>query len=240
MTWPATARGFSLGLAGFFAIGRPVSCERIKPPPLPICPVPRRRPTLSTEPPELTPAPACPWADLDEHGSGLSVDNFISSWMNQLSHALRRTLTLSYAEPFGVSVAEWRMLAFISHEGQLSFSQLAQLSSTDKALVSRTLKLLEQRGLVQLQASGRGRARKLMCRLSPAGLDLHDQMIRVARERQAAMLRVLSPTERQGLYQTLNKLKAECARQDRLHDAAHQDSAPLRDKVARSSAPDGL
>ena len=156
--------------------------------------------------------PACPWADLDEHGSGLSVDNFITSWMNQLSHALRRHLTLSYADPFGVSVAEWRMLAFIAHEGQLSLSQLALLSSTDKALVSRTLKLLEHRGLVQLQASGRGRARKLLCRLSPAGLDLHDQMIRVARERQAAMLRVLSPTERQGLYDALNKLKAECTR----------------------------
>jgi len=167
---------------------------------------------VPAEPPPTDPAPASPWTELDEHGSGLSVDNFITSWMNQLSHALRRTLTLSYAEPFGVSVAEWRMLAFIAHEGRLSFAQLARLSSTDKALVSRTLKLLEQRGLVQLQASGRGRASKLLCRLSPAGLDLHDQMIRVARERQAAMLRVLSPTERQGLYEALNKLKAECTR----------------------------
>lgn len=175
--------------------------------------MPRSRPnTLPVDPPATAPLPPCPWGELDEHGSGLSVDNFITSWMNQLSHALRRTLTLNYAEPFGVSVAEWRMMAFIAHEGRLSFSQLALLSSTDKALVSRTLKLLEQRGLVQLQASGRGRARKLMCRLSSAGVDLHDQMIRVARERQAAMLRVLSPTERRGLYEALNKLKAECTR----------------------------
>lgn len=175
--------------------------------------MPRSRPNAPpAEPPQATAPPTGPWADLDEHGSGLSVDNFITSWMNQLSHSLRRHLTLSYADPFGVSVAEWRMLAFIAHEGRLSFSQLALLSSTDKALVSRTLKLLEQRGLVLLQASGRGRARQLMCRLSPAGLDLHDQMIRVARERQAAMLRVLSPNERQGLYEALNKLKAECAR----------------------------
>jgi len=162
--------------------------------------------------------PTSPWTDLDEHGSGLSVDNFITSWMNRLSHSLRRTLTLSYAEPFGVSVAEWRMMAFIAHEGRLSLSQLAQLSSTDKALVSRTLKLLEQRGLALLQASGRGRARQLLCRLSPAGLDLHDQMIRIARERQAAMLQVLSPSERQGLYEALNKLQTECARQDRLRE----------------------
>jgi len=218
-----------------------VPCERIRSPQLPICPVPRRRPSPTpAEPTQIPPAPASPWADLDEHGSGLAVDNFITSWMNQLSHALRRHLTLSYADPFGVSVAEWRMLAFIAHEGQLSLSQLAQLSSTDKALVSRTLKLLEHRGLVQLQASGRGRARKLLCRLSPAGLDLHDQMIRVARERQAAMLRVLSPTERQGLYEALNKLKAECTRLDRQHDITDQSGAPRHKKVTRPTALDGL
>lgn len=188
--------------------------------------VPRHRPLTPSAKQPQTADLASPWVDLDEHGSGLSVDNFITSWMNQISHALRRTLTLSYAEPFGVSVAEWRMMAFIAHEGRLSLSQLAQRSSTDKALVSRTLKLLEQRGLALLQASGRGRARQLLCRLSPAGLDLHDQMIRIARERQAAMLRVLSPSERQGLYEALNKLQTECARQNRLSEPQPPQRSP--------------
>jgi len=158
--------------------------------------------------------PDCPWVELDEAGTGLSVDNFLTTWMSRLGNALRRTITVPYAAQFGVTVTEWRMLSVIAHEGRLPFSELVVLSSTDKALVSRTLKLLEARGLVLLQASGRGRASKLLCRLSPAGLDLHDQMIRIARERQAAMIRRLSPDERQGLYRALCKLKAECERED--------------------------
>ena len=157
----------------------------------------------------------CPWLDLDEAGTGLSVDNFLTTWMSRLGNALRRTITVPYAAQFGVTVTEWRMLSVIAHEGRLPFSELVVLSSTDKALVSRTLKLLEARGLVLLQASGRGRASKLLCRLSPAGLDLHDRMIQVARESQAAMIRRLSPDERQGLYRALCKLRAECEREGR-------------------------
>ncbi|RUP23415.1 MAG: MarR family transcriptional regulator [Curvibacter sp.] len=183
---------------------------------------PKARGSRTPEPPALAvladgPAgngAACPWVDLDEAGTGLSVDNFLTTWMSRLGNALRRTITVPYAAQFGVTVTEWRMLSVIAHEGRLPFSALVVLSSTDKALVSRTLKLLEARGLVLLQASGRGRASKLICRLSPAGLDLHDRMIRVARERQAAMILRLSPDERLGLYRALTKLKAECERDD--------------------------
>lgn len=175
-----------------------------------------RRPPPPPAQAQPKPGPAadedCPWLALDEMGSGLTVDNFLTTWMSRLGNALRRTITVPYADHFGVTVTEWRMLSVIAHEGHLPFSELVLLSSTDKALVSRTLKLLEQRGLVLLQASGRGRASRLLCRLSPAGVELHDRMIGVARQRQAAMIRVLSPAERLGLYRALCKLKAECAR----------------------------
>ena len=49
----------------------------------------------------------------------------------------------------------------------LAFSDLVKQSTSDKALVSRTLKLLEGRGLVELQAEGNTPRKKVYCAVTP-------------------------------------------------------------------------
>ena len=95
--------------------------------------------------------PACPWTELDEAGTGLTVDSFITTQMSRVGNALRRTITLPYAETFGLTVAEWRMLSVVAEAGSLPFAELVAQSATDKSLVSRALRLLEGRGLVRLE-----------------------------------------------------------------------------------------
>jgi hypothetical protein len=90
-----------------------------------------------------------PWTALDEAGSGLTVDAFLTTLMSQVGNALRRTITVPYADAAELTVSEWRLLALIAHAGELPFSALVVQSTSDKALVSRTLRLLEERGLVQ-------------------------------------------------------------------------------------------
>lgn len=151
-----------------------------------------------------------PWTDLDEAGTGLTVDAFITTLMSQVGNALRRTITLPYAEQFGLSVSEWRVLSLVAHTGRVAFSDLVLQSSSDKALVSRTLKLLDGRGLIALEAEGNTPRKKVYCVITPAGQDLHGQAIPIARQRQAAAIRALPPEERDAMYRALLKLREYC------------------------------
>ncbi len=171
-----------------------------------------------TSPPPATDAectaPTCPWTALDEAGTGLSVDSFITTQMSRVGNALRRTITLPYAEKFGLTVAEWRMLSVLAEARRLPFAELVAQSATDKSLVSRALRLLEARGLVELQAQPGAPRKGLVCHIMPAGITLYEQAMPIARQRQAAMLLVLTPDERTVMYRVLKKLHRHCLQGD--------------------------
>jgi len=147
-----------------------------------------------------------PWTDLDEAGSGLTVDNFLTTMLSQLVTALRSTVTRPYAEQFGLTVPEWRILALLAHAKELPFAELVEQSTSDKALVSRTLRLLEERGLVRLTSAGSTPRKKLICAVTEAGTALNDQVMPLARRGQAEVIRQLSPAEREAVYLGLRKL----------------------------------
>lgn len=172
----------------------------------------KRNAALMNNAPAMTTDPAArsPWTDLDEEGTGLTVDAFITTLMSQVGNALRRTLTVPYAGQFGLTVSEWRVLSLVAHAERIAFNELVTQSSSDKALVSRTLKLLEGRNLVQLQTEGAGRGKKMCCAILPAGAELHRQAIPIARARQAAAIRVLPPDEREAMYRALLRLREYC------------------------------
>lgn len=152
----------------------------------------------------------CPWETLDEEGNGLVVDDFLTTMLSQLVNALRRTVTLPYAEQFELTVPEWRLLALLAHARQLPFAELVVQSTSDKALVSRTLRLLESRGLVKIDAEGNTPRKKLICSITPQGLALHEQVMPLARKGQAEVIRLLEPEERRAMYQALRKLHGLC------------------------------
>jgi len=175
-----------------------------------------------------------PWAALEAHGEGLSVENFLTTWMSHVSNALRRAITVPYADEFGLTVAEWRMISVLAHAETLPFGELVMRSSTDKSLVSRTMRMLEGKGLVSLQAQGNAPRRKLICQLTPVGVELHDRVIPKAREGQAKMLLVMTVDERKVLFQVLQKLHRECL----VHEAAlHPHGVPEEDLSHLPSEP---
>lgn len=151
--------------------------------------------------------PPTPWANLDAQGSGLTVDVFITTLMSQVGNALRRTVTAPYVEEFGLTVSEWRLLSLIAHARRIAFGDLVDQSTSDKALVSRTLKLLQARGLVVLETQGAGPRKKTWCSVSAQGEQLHDQALPIARARQADAIRLLPHAERDAFFRALMHLR---------------------------------
>jgi len=148
-----------------------------------------------------------PWANLEEGGASLAIDDFLTTMMSHASNALRRAITVPYAEQAGLTVSEWRMLSVLAEARQLPFMELVARAAADKAQVSRTLRLLEGRGLLSLQAEQLGARKWQTCRISPLGQALYEQVIPLARQRQAAVIRQLSADDRMVLYRALKTLR---------------------------------
>lgn len=156
--------------------------------------------------PDALPAPS-PWDDLDEAGAGLSVDDFLTTTVHLTANALRRTITQPYAEQFGLTMAEWRMLSVLAHARELPFAELVQRSATDKGQVSRTMRAMGERGLVATRSEA---ARKVTCMITDAGTAVYEQVMPVARRRQAGMIRQMTPLERRAVYAAMRKLREIC------------------------------
>jgi DNA-binding MarR family transcriptional regulator len=160
----------------------------------------------------LTPLPAgcdcaSPWVALEESGARLAFDDFLTTMMSHATNALRRAITVPYAEQAGVTVSEWRMLVVLAEARQLPFMELVARAGADKAQVSRTLRLLEGRGLLSLQPEQQGSRKWQTCRISPHGQELYERVIPLARRRQAAVLRQLAEDDRVVLYRALKTLR---------------------------------
>lgn len=168
-----------------------------------------RKTTSPKSPPASLPE-TDPWSDLSEAGDGLTVDHFLTTFMSQVVSALRRSITLPYAQQFDLTVSEWRLLSLLAHAKRLPFAELVLQSTSDKALVSRTVRLLEKRGFVEIQAEGNTPRKRLICFISPEGEALHEKIIPLARRSQAEVIRVMTPEERRVVFHALKRVQQSC------------------------------
>jgi DNA-binding MarR family transcriptional regulator len=151
--------------------------------------------------------PPSPWDDLDADGSGLLVSDFLTTLVITTGNALRREVTMAYTDQFGLTMPEWRALSVLAETRELPFAELVVRSATDKGQLSRTLRGMQERGLVDLRSEA---AKKVTCVITKAGLALYRKVMPVARRRQIEFIRQLSPLERRGLYAAMHKLRDLC------------------------------
>lgn len=162
------------------------------------------RPMATTD--DSTQQPS-PWDELDEKGSDLTVSDFLTTLVINTGNALRRSVTLPYAEQFGLTMPEWRVLSVLAEARELPFGELVVRSATDKGQLSRTLKAMQERGLLELRSEA---AKKVTCVATRAGLALYRKVMPVARRRQAEFIRQLDPQQRRAVYSAMHKLRALC------------------------------
>lgn len=128
---------------------------------------------------------------------------------------MRTNLTKPYLVQFGLSLPEWRLLALVARFSPLRFSEVTLRSGMDKGQVSRTLRVMADRGLTRMKAirSANSRTREalaapVMVSVTAKGKALYKSVLPVARKRQAEVLLSLGENERKAFYATLDKLFA--------------------------------
>lgn len=151
----------------------------------------------------------CPWEHIEPDGSNLTVEDFLSVPIVRIAAHLKR-FPSNYASGAGLTLPQWRLLSVAAHHKSIPLKQLGEVSATDKALVSRTVKELAAKGLVST-ASMKSGDRSLVCHITAKGAKVVDKVIPMARERHARLLLALDTEDRVRLYGILQKLQAVCA-----------------------------
>jgi DNA-binding MarR family transcriptional regulator len=148
----------------------------------------------------------------------MDLDTFVPALLTFVANRLTNSGSATYRKLFGVGMMDFRVLAMLSVEPGVSGARIARVIGLDQAAVSRTLRSLEDRGLVTATPAG-GRSRATV--MTAKGREVYDAAWEVAKRREALLLEGLSEEE-QALLRTL--LRRLLLATPRLTDLGEQGS----------------
>lgn len=135
----------------------------------------------------------------------LDLDSFLPYRLSVLSNRISQSIARLYAERFGISITEWRVIAVLGRYSGLSANQVAERTAMDKVAVSRTLARLVERGLIARNTDDDDRRRSVLA-LSARGKRIHTQIAPLALEMEHKLLAGFDKEERRLLDRLLGKL----------------------------------
>lgn len=155
----------------------------------------------------------------DGEGPGLDLDRFLPYQVSLLAARLSAALARVYADRFGITIPEWRVIAHLSQHRKVSVREVQARVSMDKSKVSRAAARLESAGLVEKRINP-GDRRLVELSLTRKGRRLFAEIAPLALAFEADLVAALPPAEAEAFR---NSVKALLARTEGL--AASADDA---------------
>ena len=144
---------------------------------------------------------------------------FMPYRINRLAEQMSQSLALVYAERFGISIAQWRILATLDESPGLSAKAVAAHANLDKVRVSRAVADLETRALLRRRANiNDGRSSELY--LTASGRRLFGRIAPLALQWEGEILGALSAAETRALGRLLDRLESRLQTLGGDHSAA--------------------
>lgn len=119
-------------------------------------------------PPKLKPAAAIP-------PDGAAFDTFITVRLSATAAVVEECARAMLSDGHFLNITELRILGYLKERSEESVSTISRDLSVDKAWISRRIKPMEKRGLVESRR-GEQDSRTLMISLTPAGAEFYDQI----------------------------------------------------------------
>lgn len=132
------------------------------------------------------------------------LDGFLPYRLAVAAGRLSREFSSIYQDRFGLSRAEWRVMAHLSQEAEVSVRDIHARVDMDKSKVSRAATRLEDAGIVTKKISDRDR-RLVVLALTDTGMAMMAELAAAAQAFQAEVMARLGP-EAQGLLSGLDAL----------------------------------
>ncbi len=140
----------------------------------------------------------------------LRLERFLPHRLSVLSNTVSRAIAGVYAQRYGLSVHEWRVIAVLEYFPSASSSDLSEKTGMDSVAVSRAVSQLVRAGLITRRASGADRRRTILD-LSERGQQVYDEITPVALRYEEMLLQGLDPDERERFNELITKLQRQAA-----------------------------
>jgi DNA-binding MarR family transcriptional regulator len=144
----------------------------------------------------------------DESTDGLLAQQHITVLLVSIGLRLNRGASTYYRAAFDIGMAEWRLLLVLGSTESLNVGKLSEAADLDKAAVSRSLVLLEERKLVTV-AQTRTRGRAAIAKLTPEGKKLSARLMQVSQQRQARLFKNFTKADKERLNALLVQLSQD-------------------------------
>ncbi len=155
----------------------------------------------------------------------LDLDRFLPYLVNVLASRLSRELAAVYEERFGISIPEWRLIAHLAQNRDISVREIHERVDMDKAKISRAAAHLETLGVLEKEIN-EGDRRLVSLRLTRKGRALFARIEPLALAYERDALSALSPSEQAGLRAAVNKLLAASAAQTPREASTEENGEP--------------
>lgn len=103
----------------------------------------------------------------DLSGEGIRLETFVPYLLRATANKLSQYRSEEYKRRFGVGLNEWSCLALLAREANIPASRICEVSGFDKAVISRSVQALEEKGFVAIAAAP-DHVRKKLLNLTPA------------------------------------------------------------------------
>lgn len=150
-------------------------------------------------------------------------ENFTPRLLSLLSNVLVARESRALRTAFDLGTNDWRVISALGIRPGSTASEICEFIAVNKAIVSKSVSLLTQRGLI-VQAEDGGRSRQLF--LTAAGAEMHDAMLPISMRGQDIILADLSVEEVAQLNHLLHRLLAhvrELQADDTLHSSGDDE-----------------
>ncbi len=138
----------------------------------------------------------------------IDMNAFVPAILTNLAQKITTSASAAYRPRFGVGITDWRIMALLAAEPWIAPVRICEATGLDKAAVSRSLHELTKAGLAETLHDGVAR-RRLPVALTAKGLEVHDEIVVLARAREQDLLKGFSEQERGQLRAFVLRIQRE-------------------------------
>ena len=144
----------------------------------------------------------------------LQLASFLPYRLSTLSNRISRAIADLYEERFQLTLPEWRVMAVLGEEPDLSATEVAERTAMDKVAVSRAVNRLIEAGRLERHFAADDKRRSVLA-LSAHGRRVYRQIVPLAINYEEALLERLTAKEidtLDGLLKRLERLQVQTER----------------------------
>ena len=117
----------------------------------------------------------------------LDLDQYIPAHLTYIAGKIQSGASAIYRPVYGVGITDWRIMALLASEPWIRATRICQATGLDKAAVSRSVRDMQEMGLVEVHLDPADQRRQCIA-LTRKGLSHHDKIVELARQRESHLL----------------------------------------------------